>query len=88
MADERIDLRERERDRRPPLEVLADEAIGGSADVEGHLRGVLDDGDAMLLGEREDAEELTHALCGALRVDVTADGADRRAGTRIFSRSS
>ena len=57
LADERIDLPERERHRRPTLDVFAEEAIRRRADLERGLGGVLDDGDAVLLGEGEDAED-------------------------------
>ncbi len=43
------------------VEVPAEEAIGRHADLERRLRGVLDDGHAVLLGEGEDAEDAADA---------------------------
>ena len=50
LADERIDLAQRERHGRPALEVAADEAIGRRRRARGRPRGVVDDGGAVLLG--------------------------------------
>ena len=62
--------RKRQRDRRPALDVFADEAIREDADVERGLRGVVDDGDAVFLREREDAEDLADAVRAAVRVEM------------------
>src|SRR3989442_1480292 len=67
LADERIDLAERERRGRMALEVAADELVGGAAKVEGDGAGGVDGRDAVLAGERE------HAL-------DAADGAQRVVG--------
>ena len=80
MTDERIDLAYRERRGRPSLEIPAQKAIRGDADLERRLGGVLHDGDAVLFGEGEDAEDLAHAMGGTLRVNRAADGADRGPG--------
>ena len=77
LADERIDLAERERRRRPALEIAAQEAIGRDAEVERGLGGVVDGGRAVLLGEREDAEDAPDAGGALVVVDVRAQtGAD------------
>jgi len=80
LADQGIDLDQRERERWTALDVLADEAIGEHADVHGRLGGVIHDGDAVLLRERQDAENLPDAVRAGVRLDVPTDGADVRAG--------
>jgi len=56
VADEGIDLAEREGRRRVPLEVAPDEAVGGDLVLEGRDAGVVDRGGAVLLDEAEDSE--------------------------------
>ena len=65
---------------RPALEVAADEAVGRDAELERGLRGVVDGGGAVLLREREHAEDAPHAVGAVARVDLAAERADVRAG--------
>jgi len=80
LADERIDLPQGQRDGRPPLDIFTDEAIREGADVERRLRRIIDDGDAMFPGQREDTEDLPDAMGAVVGVEMTAEGADRRPG--------
>src|SRR5262249_10516145 len=64
------------------LDVFADEAIRGDADVERDLRGVIDDRDAVLLCQGEDAEDLADPMRAAVRVEMATEDTDRRAGRR------
>ena len=80
LADDRVDLTERQRHGRSAFHVLADEAIRGHADLDRRCGGVLHDGHAVLLGEREDAEDPAHAGSALVLLDVRADRADMAAG--------
>ena len=77
--DQRIDLAERERRRRVPLEIAADEAVVGDVQLEGGGTGGVDDGRAVLLDEAEDAEDPAHAGFALAAVDRRAQRADVRA---------
>ena len=72
LADERIDLAEREGRGGVALEVAADEAVGGGAELEGGGAGVVDDGGAVLLGQGEDAEDAADAGLAVAAVDRVA----------------
>jgi hypothetical protein len=74
---EGIDLSQHQWDGRPSLDVLADEAIRKGADLERGRGRVIDDDDAMGLGQREDAEDLPNAMRAVMRVEIGAERADR-----------
>ena len=74
MPDERVDLPQRERDRRPAVEVAFEKAIGRDAEFEGRGGGVLDDGGAVRLDEREDAEDAADSGSTVVLMDVVTDG--------------
>jgi hypothetical protein len=74
LADDRIDLTERQRHRRSAFHVLAHEAIRGHPDLECRCGGVLHDRDAVLLGQSEDAEDPAHAGGALVLMDVDAAG--------------
>src|SRR5262245_4598466 len=80
LANERIDLAQRERHRRPAFEIAPDEAIGGHAVIERGLGSIFDDRRPMLLRQGEDAEDAADAGRALVLMDVIADGADRSAG--------
>ena len=65
---------------RVALEIAADEAVVGDAELQGRGTGVLDDGGAVLLGEGEDAEDPADAELAVAAVDRRAERADMRAG--------
>jgi hypothetical protein len=48
--------------RRPTLDVFADEAVREDPDVQRRLRGILDDGAAVFLRQREHPEDLADAM--------------------------
>ena len=73
-------MREGEGQRRPAVDVLAEEAIGQHADLDGGARGVLDDRRPVFLREREDAEDFADAMRAVMRLDVPTDDPDLRAG--------
>jgi hypothetical protein len=68
LTNQRIDLSEGQRHRGSAFEVTAQEAIGGHAQVERGLRGLLEDRWAVFLRQRKDAENATDARC-AVRDD-------------------
>src|SRR6266542_1589199 len=76
VADERIDLAQRERRRRVPLEVAPDEAVVGDLELQRGGAGVVDGGRAVRLREGEDAEEATDAGLAVVAVDRLAQRAD------------
>ncbi len=85
LADERIDLAERERRGGAALEVAADEAVRRDAELERGGARVVDGGDAVLLGEREHAEDAAHTdgrRPAAWIVAQSAPIAGRRASAR------
>src|SRR5213593_3435282 len=55
LADQRIDLAQRERRRRVALEVAADDLVGATAEVEGDGAGVINGRGAVFAGERQEA---------------------------------
>ncbi len=77
LSDEGIDLSQRQRDGRPSLDVLADEAVRKGAHLKRRLRGLIDDGDTMFLGQGEDPEDLPDAMSAVMRVEIAAERADR-----------
>src|SRR5438876_9001363 len=82
LADEGIDLAQRERGRCVTLEVAADEAVVGDPELQGGSAGGGDDGSAVLLDQAEHAEDATHAEGAVSAVDRLAEGADGGAGPR------
>jgi hypothetical protein len=80
LADEWIDLRERQRRGGPSLEIATQEAIRRDLQLERGFGGVIRGRRAVPLGEREDAEEASHARRALLGVDRQADGMEMRAG--------
>jgi hypothetical protein len=61
-------------------EIAPQKAIGGHAELEGGLGGVIGRGRAVLLRERQHAENPAHAGGALVVVDVGADGVQRCAG--------
>jgi hypothetical protein len=55
-----------------------DEAIGWDREIEGGFGGILDDGRAVFLHERQRPEDATDAVGAFLTVDVIRYSADRR----------
>src|SRR5947208_3156911 len=80
LADQGIDLAEREGRGGTVLEVAADEAVGGGAAVQGGGTGVVDDGGPVLLDRGHDAEDPADAGGAVAAVDRVAHGADPRPG--------
>ena len=78
LPDERIDLAERGHTEGAALQVAADEAIRRDAEFERRGARVIDGGDAVLLRQREDAEDATDADDPVLRMDRGAERPDRR----------
>src|SRR5262245_34764194 len=78
LANERIDLAQRQRHRRPAFQIPPDKAVGQYADLQGRLRGILDDGGAVFSGQREDAEDAPDPAGPFVSVNVIAHGTDRR----------
>ncbi len=75
-ACEPINLAERERGRRLALEVAADEAIVGDAELHAHRARRLDEDGAVFLDEREDAEDPAHPEFAIAAVNRVAEGAN------------
>lgn len=80
LANERIDLAQRQRQRRPTFQISAEEAIGGHGEIEGGLGGIFDDGRLVLLRECEDAQDAADPGRALMLMNVIADRADRGAG--------
>ena len=80
LANERVDLLERERRGGPPFEIAAEKAIGRDLELERRFGGVVGRRRPVLLGEREDAEDAAHAGGALVVVDVGADRVEMRAG--------
>ncbi len=78
MPDERIDLPQGQRHGRLPLQVAAEETVRRDAELEGHLRRLVNAGRPVGPGEREDAEDTADPRGTVLLVDLRAHGADRR----------
>src|ERR1700758_1178624 len=76
LPDQRIDLAERERGRRVALEVAADEAGLGDAELQGRGTGLPDGDGPGFLDEGEDAEDPAHAEFAITAVDALAERAD------------
>lgn len=79
MADERVHLAQGQWHGRPALQVPAEKAIGRHAELEGRLGGLLDDGRAVFLGQRQHAEDPADARRAVVLMDRFADGVDVRA---------
>src|SRR6266545_1443265 len=79
-ADERIDLAQRERGGRLALEVAPEEAVVGDAEFQGGRTGGLDDGDAVLLDEGQDAEDPADTDFAVAAVNAFAERADVATG--------
>src|SRR2546428_2065941 len=75
LADERVDLAQRQRRRRVALEIAPDEAVVGDAELQGRA-AVLDGAGAVLLGEGEDAEDPAHAGFTVTTMDRLAQRPD------------
>jgi hypothetical protein len=73
-------LPERQRHRRPAFDVPTDKAIREDPEVDGRLGGVIDDGGPVFFRERQDAEDLPHALGGPLRMNGVTHRSDVRPG--------
>ena len=80
LPNERVDLAERQRHRQTAFEIAPQKAIGRDAEIERGFGGVVDDGRAMFLREREDAEDAADAGGAVVLMDVVADDADGRPG--------
>lgn len=80
LANERVHLPQRHGHWGAPLEIAAEEAVGGHAELQGGVRGVIHDGGAVLLRERQDALDAADTGRAVVPVDVRAEGADLRAG--------
>src|SRR2546422_911966 len=77
LADQGIDLAERERRRRMALEVAADDLVGAAAEIKRDGTGVVDGRGAMFAGERQQALEGRDAVVrrGDFNAAVEVDGA-------------
>src|SRR2546426_2135553 len=82
LADQRVDLLERERQLRLALEVALDEAVVREMEGERRRTRVVDAGDPVALAQREQAEDATHADLTVLAMDRLAHGSD------VLSRAS
>ena len=80
LSDEGIHLAQGERGRRESFEVDADEAVAGRAQFECGLGGRIDDGQAVLSGQSQDAQDATYTRFTIAAVDLVAQGADVGAG--------
>src|SRR5437867_12633043 len=79
LADERVDLLERERRRLASLEVVANGAVLGDAQLEHDRARVVGGHCAVLLRQREHAEDLADAVLVLAQVHGLAKGADAAA---------
>ena len=80
MADERVDLTQRQRRHGMAVEVAPQEVVGGHAEFERGGGGLFDDGGTVLLGEREDAEDAADAGGAVVAVDVVTDLGEQAGG--------
>ena len=80
MANERVDLPQRERRRQPAFEVPTEKAVGRDPEIERRFGRVVDDGRSVFLGEREDAEHAADASGAVVLVDGLTHRADIRTG--------
>ena len=64
----------------PAFEIAAEEAVGRDLEFERRLGRVVGGGRAVVLREREDAEDAAHAGGALVVVDVGADRVEMRAG--------
>src|SRR2546430_3394160 len=82
LADQGIDLAERERRRRMALEVAADDLVGAAAEIKRDGTGVVDGRGAMFAGERQQALDAPDGAQGIVGVEAGGEladvGADRR----------
>ena len=78
LADERIDLAEREGQRRLPLQVAAQEAVRHHTEFERGAGGILDDGWAVFLRQGKDAEDAADGDGPVVLMQVVAERADGR----------
>lgn len=76
VADERVDLSERERGHRLPFDVLAHEAVRRDPDGERHRARVVDGERAVLLRETEQPHDATDAGLAIATMDLGGDRAD------------
>ena len=76
VADERIDLAQREGRGRVPLEVASDEAIVGELELQRSGAGVLDHRGAVLFDQAEDAQDAADAGSAVAAMDRVAERAD------------
>jgi len=77
LADQRIDLRERQLGLRATVHVAPDEAVGGHAQLHGRPAGVIDGDEAVLAGQREDAEDAADAPLAVVPMDLLAQRSRR-----------
>lgn len=76
VADERIDLAEREGGRWVPLEVAPNEAVVGDLELQRGGAGVVDHRGAMFLDQPEDAEDAADPALAVAAMDRVAERAD------------
>src|SRR5439155_15499523 len=76
LADQRVDLLERERQRRLVLDVAVDEAVVRKVERERRRARVVDAGDPVALAQREHAEDAAHTDLPVLAMDRLAHGSD------------
>src|ERR1019366_5392417 len=75
-ADERIDLAQTQGSLRAALQDASHEAVLGHAQLQGHGTGLVGGRAAVLLDQREHAQNATHSEFGLSLMDDIADSAD------------
>ena len=76
LADERIDLAQRQLRRDPPLDVAADEAVRRHAHLDRSSAGGVGGGAAVLPRQRQHAQDALHANLAVAAVDLDAKRAN------------